>query len=296
MKCFYHGLDFDGICSGAIIKHFHPECECIPIGYGDSFPLEIIDKDEIVYMIDYALQPFQRMIFLNERCNLIWIDHHKSAIDEYNKVKISIEGIRWIGLSGCELTWQHEDGDIDAPLAVKLLGRYDVWDQDWSKDVVPFQYGLRTIKNLDHNHNLWKELFSSPIDSQYVKEMIDGIIKVGKHVLRYVEASNADYCKHFSFEGTFQDLRAVYVNVCFATSSTFDSIYDPEKHDIMVYFGLRPDKQWRVGIRTTKDEIDCSVIAKSFGGGGHPKASGFQLDYPDLWKLFGLRKPVDVIF
>lgn len=282
MKCFYHGLDFDGICSGAIIKHFHPECECIPIGYGDRFPFEIIiDPNETVYMIDYCLQPFSDMVKLNNICNLIWIDHHKSAIDEYNKRNISMAGIRRIGLSGCELTWQYEQG-YDMPYTVKLLGRYDVWDQGWSKEVIPFQYGLRTVKDLDHKHPIWEELFSYPILDLF----IEGIVATGKKVLKYIEASNAGYCKHFAFEGNFQGLRAIYVNVCFATSSTFDSVYDPKKHDIMIYFGLRPDKQWRVGIRTTKDNIDCSVIAKSFGGGGHPKAAGFQLEYENLDMLF----------
>ena len=281
MKCFYHGLDFDGICSGAIIKHFHPECECIPVGYGDEIDLSKVKLHETVYMIDFCLQPFSDMITLNNSCNLIWIDHHKSAMEEHKKSGVSIHGVRQIGLSACELTWMYEKDNEEIPLPVKLLGRYDVWNQGWSTLVTPFQYGLRTVKDLDHKHLVWKKLLS-----QYRDEIVGTIIERGRTVLKYVEASNANYCKHFSFEGTFQGLRAVYVNVCFATSSTFDSIYDPEKHDIMVYFGLRPDKQWRVGIRTTKDDIDCSVIAKSFGGGGHPKAAGFQIDFKDIECLF----------
>lgn len=35
---------------------------------------------------------------------------------------------------------------------------------------------------------------------------------------------------------------------------------------------------------TTKNEVDCSVIAKANGGGGHKKAAGFQVE--DISKIF----------
>ena len=35
-------------------------------------------------------------------------------------------------------------------------------------------------------------------------------------------------------------------------------------------------KHWSFSIYTTKDDIDCSAIAKKRGGGGHKKAAGFE--------------------
>jgi phosphoesterase RecJ-like protein len=37
--------------------------------------------------------------------------------------------------------------------------------------------------------------------------------------------------------------------------------------------------QTKVSMRTTKDDVDLSEIASSFGGGGHRKAAGFTLDF-----------------
>ena len=34
-------------------------------------------------------------------------------------------------------------------------------------------------------------------------------------------------------------------------------------------------------MRTAKNDIDISVIAKQAGGGGHPQASGITIDYHD---------------
>jgi nanoRNase/pAp phosphatase (c-di-AMP/oligoRNAs hydrolase) len=44
----------------------------------------------------------------------------------------------------------------------------------------------------------------------------------------------------------------------------------------MVTFVRRVDKLWNVSLYSTKPEIDCGEIAKSFGGGGHKGAAGFQ--------------------
>ena len=33
-------------------------------------------------MVDFCLQPFEGMSKLNDMCNLTWIDHHKTSIEE----------------------------------------------------------------------------------------------------------------------------------------------------------------------------------------------------------------------
>jgi phosphoesterase RecJ-like protein len=38
-----------------------------------------------------------------------------------------------------------------------------------------------------------------------------------------------------------------------------------------------PDGQIKGSLRTTKNHIDVSALAKQLGGGGHKKAAGFSL-------------------
>ncbi len=45
-------------------------------------------------------------------------------------------------------------------------------------------------------------------------------------------------------------------------------------------FHERPDHTVKVSMRTTRDDVDVSEIAKAFGGGGHKKAAGFSLAIP----------------
>lgn len=75
----------------------------------------------------------------------------------------------------------------------------------------------------------------------------------------------------------FHGLRAIACNSG-SGSTSFASVWDPEKHDLMMTFKYTGEK-WVFGIYTDKEDIDLSAIAKTYpGGGGHRKAAGFQLD------------------
>lgn len=277
MKCFYHSADLDGHCSGAIIKNLHPECEMIGINYGQEFPFDTVAKDEIVYMVDFCLQPFDLMEKLNSICQLIWIDHHKTAIDEaYDKGFIARGGqlIR-DGMAGCELVWEYEyQHQKTVNKAVYLLGRYDVWDH-YDPETLPFQYGMRMIGDTLPGSEIWKELFNN-------NDLTSEIITTGKIVIEYERQQNIKFCRAYSFETAIekdgQSLSAICINRGLTNSQIFDSVYNPEKHDLMITFcRLKPPAgKWTVSLYSTKNEIDCGTIAKSFGGGGHKGAAGFQ--------------------
>ena len=56
---------------------------------------------------------------------------------------------------------------------------------------------------------------------------------------------------------------------------------------MVIPFEYNGDK-WVVGLFTTRDNIDCSELAKMFGGGGHKKAAGFTTkNYPDFLRFQG---------
>jgi len=51
-----------------------------------------------------------------------------------------------------------------------------------------------------------------------------------------------------------------------------------------IVFIVNP-RDMKVSLRSRKD-VDCSVIARSYGGGGHPQASGFQLTDDNIQVIF----------
>ncbi len=273
MKCFYHKTDLDGQCSGAIVKLEHPECEMFGINYGDEFPWDKIRPDETVYMVDFSLQPFDQMVKLNTWVNLIWIDHHKTAIEEWEKHgQPEIGGIRVEGMAGCELTWRYLHSK-DMPYAVHLLGRHDVWDHH-NPNVLPFQYALRLYDwNPDDPINIarWRGLLFGEQREGSVLEYLH----IGKIVLAYQKQQYRTYANACSFETEIDGLKVIAANAQLANSQLFDSVWDDTRHDAMLTFGWRKGR-WSVSLYTSKPGIDVGTIAKARGGGGHAGAAGFQ--------------------
>ena len=56
----------------------------------------------------------------------------------------------------------------------------------------------------------------------------------------------------------------------------FNIDYHSEGYDGAACFYRTKDGKWSFSLYNDNGKVDCSVIAKSFGGGGHFSASGFQ--------------------
>jgi len=279
--CFFHSADLDGHCSGAIVKHeMGDDVVLRGINYGDTFPWDEV-KDREVIMVDFSLQPFSDMVRLHKlSSNFVWIDHHKSAIDEYSEYNadgLPWDGLREIGKGACELCWEYfypTWGDY-VPRAVKLLSLYDVWRHDEDEDALPFQFGMRvrdTYPTHDQAEGIWTTLLS-PVGSSTINQ----VLREGKTILKYQEQQNEAYARSASFVTILGGFRCIVINRMITNSQIFDSVWDEDKYDAMVTFGWRKGK-WTFSMYSTSEDIDVSVFCKSMGGGGHKNASGFQLD------------------
>ncbi len=269
-KCFYHSSDLDGHCSGAIVKRRYPDCDLIPVNYGDKFPWNDIAPGEEVIMVDFSLQPFDDMLRLAALAALTWIDHHISAIREHEIHGLDATVVLDEARAGCELTWEHLKENRAMPRAVCLLGRYDVWDHS-DKDTLPFQYGMRLEDTDPERQAFWSGVFA-----KFSNKFRD-ILTNGKVVLRYIERENEKYAKACAFATQLDGLRCIAANRMLANSQTFDSVWDPNVYDAMLIFGWRKDK-WTVNLYSDKEDVDVSEVAKRYGGGGHREASGFSVD------------------
>lgn len=294
MICIYHNRDLDGYTSGAIVKRKYPDAKMIGYDYGQ--PLEIEVTGEPIIMVDVSV-PMKTMVKLAQMSNwqFTWIDHHASAIKEYNEFvgdgETFCKAVLKDGEAACEGAWKYLFPDEEMPLAVKLLGEYDTWrNQDkyrWENEILPFQFGMRVICNS-------VETFPENIlkNTQSAKEAVWKWMDAGKMILNYQGLTNEAQCRKAAFEYEFEGLRAICLNGGGFNSDVFKSVYDESKHDVMMPFQF-DGKQWTISLYTTKDEIDCSVIAKSKGGGGHKKAAGFQVkDISSVFSLLSVGKNI----
>lgn len=281
MLCFYHSSDLDGHCSGAIVKCVYPECEMIGINYGQEFPWHRISQNDVVFMVDFTLQPFDKMGELASKCNLTWLDHHKTEVEEAERRGFKPDGVRKIGEASCSLTWKYLFNCNQTPLSVQLLAAHDVWDHTDPR-TLPFQYGFRMFNDTSpENQELWIRFFES-------RQEVGEVIKIGNVIIEYEKNQNAKFCKAYVFstaisadiDGEKHTYRAIACNRGFTNSKIFDSVWDEKMHDVMITFvRLKlPAKKWTVSLYSTKPDVDCGKIARFYGGGGHPGAAGFQCD------------------
>jgi oligoribonuclease NrnB/cAMP/cGMP phosphodiesterase (DHH superfamily) len=277
MICIYHSRDLDGYCSGAIVKKKYPDATLIGYDYGKPIPWEQIPLGEPIIMVDVSL-PMVDMLVMAERSKrqFTWIDHHSSAIKDFNEFFIENDGlitpVLEDGIAACEGTWKYLFPDLESPLTVELLGKYDTWrNQDaheWEKYILPFQYGMR--RNIKDANSFPQHLLTNEVSPDDIVE----ILRFGNVILNYQKEQNT-MAMRGSFVIEFKGLRALACNGGGFSSQAFESVYDEELHDCMMPFKY-DGKKWQFSLYTTKD-IDLSILAKEMGGGGHKKACGFQL-------------------
>lgn len=267
--CIYHSADFDGICCGAIFHRRFPDAELFGYDYGKPFPWDEV-KDRDVYMADVSL-PIGDMFRLREEAkSFTWVNHHKSIIEDAEAANFETPRSLFIGKAACELLWEYLYPNEEIPLAVQLLGRYDVWDHSDSRTLL-FQYGLRALDVRDPSLFFWKQLVYTGTSLIEVPDIIDK----GETILGYISRDNSSYVSAASFEAEFHGLHVIACNRGLGNSQLFDSVWDESKYDAMVVFYLNKRRQWRVSLYTTRDDVDVSLVAKKLGGGGHQRAAGF---------------------
>ncbi len=293
IKCLYHKPDLDGHCSGALVRYliehnltkqdFAPEVEARPIGYEDIFPFDELAADDTVILVDFSL-PYDDMVKLEKSVKrLIWIDHHKSSIEELEG--LNYEGVRSTDKAACQLVLDYFAKPEVASkhwTFVEWLGLYDSWKWEQHPDaqnIFAFQYGMR-INHTDpaDNFPFWNVLFKAALNDEATSRLfITRTTETGKNIIKYQKQFDKDYIKHYGFETAFEDYSTFAVNRDRGGLQSFGELIN--KYDICLTYVYNGSK-YVVSLYSSK--IDVSVAAKIYGGGGHPGASGFEKDWMEV--------------
>ena len=271
----YHSADYDGISSGLICEKFLKEKKMtvIKVGWNYGDPVPAVDPNvSEIYMVDITIPE------LMEDPRLIWIDHHKTSIEEYTD---KVRGYRIDGVAACRLCWQwftctqdfpdkeqYVNRQVTEPVLVRLLGEYDVWDHR-DPDAQAIQLGLRTYKKF-------------PVDAlSYdlaASVLYEEIVSKGRLLQDYETSIRKSYVNKM-FELNFEGLKFLALNSAQGNSLSFSEHKELEKYDALFFFRYNGStRDWMVSLYSNtkcEKDIDLSVIAKKYGGGGHKGACGF---------------------
>ena len=266
--CFHHN-DPDGHASGAIVKYaLGDDVTLFESDYdGNPIPWELVEQAEQVIVTDFSF-PVDEMKRLAAGREMIWIDHHKSAMEEFEGIADDWLGIRDISEAACVLTWQYFFPQKPVPRAIVLIGDRDIWR--WAeKDTGAFGASLYNQDHHANNAAFWKPLLED--DPATLKKMIAEGAWLREINLREIDS----LMEARSYEVEFEGYEALVVN----KRGTGDvGNYGRDRGYEIVY--TYADKMLDDGLYTIvtlySNKVDVSVIATRYGGGGHAGAAGFS--------------------
>lgn len=288
IKLFTH-TDLDGVSCEILGRiAFGEDIDVVRCGYGniDDKVEEFINSDEEfdkLFITDISVKKELANALNNISDKVILLDHHKTALwlNEYPFALVQVEDESIGKMCGAYLFYEylkknHEEFNdtLALKLFVKYVRMYDTWE--------------------------WKEKYDNIIpkrlnDLMYMdgpNEFIDKMIyRLGNNLAIF---DDTDLMK--------LQIEQTYINSYIAqkneTLIVNDSLF-PE-HIVGIVFAdkyiselgnklceLHPELDFvvlinmstlTVSYRTVKNDLDLSDIAKGFGGGGHPKASGSRFD------------------
>jgi hypothetical protein len=320
-----HHDDLDGAASAAIVMHHAHwrrggDVVARPIRYGENVQAVLDamgDEFDRVFLVDWSPQGAGAIEALYERLGsrLVWIDHHAAAIQGYRASDGGlgglINGVRMSEADGrplaaCELAWIYcWTPQIRETLAwprwLTLIGDWDTWrhakiPDSPAPDIKRYfdQFGIDEMREqLEALVNKTvlvdsQVLVFQAADERAVTQMVD----VGRLFGRYERAQDAELMRARAFEATFDGIPAIIANQEFRGSMRFQSVYDQNRHRLMVGFAYDNTNVWAVSLYSEDPNIDCGVLCHRLGqagpvgsGGGHRVTGGFQTSWDHLRSL-----------
>ena len=292
----YHRADWDGKISGMICQFFleqggkYTDSRDIVLrgwDYGDPEPGHRYDLSAFaeIFIVDLSIPSI--MEDPAQRDKVVWIDHHKTAIEAYGTDRF--QGVVMDGVAACRLCWQYFthtgsfpsksefiNRTLPEPVVVRMAGEYDVWDH---RDPA----GRALQKGLDLEPGMAKAFLRNEFlgNTQYEWESeLASVLDRGRVIVEYLDKVNFEYVSKNASLLQFGQLLFLAVNGQGLNSLAFASAAG--NHDAcLVWRACGPKVTVSLYHRTGHEQHDLSRIAKAWGGGGHKGACGFTASITD---------------
>ena len=269
------------------------EAEYLPMQYNKGLPREAFLKRDI-YILDFS---FERAVmdelFMTVE-HLIWLDHHKSAFEMWIGGKFDgTEGdhhqedeVRYITLSqsksGALLAWEYFHPGIDIPMFIRYIDDYDRW-QFKIEGTKEFNKALWSYAPWSFEQ--WNHKFSNTYDTldkqQLMRDEGAAILRAHEQNVQTIVESAARECDISTYWILGPESSGLAANCPPHLASDVGTELANQSGTYGLLWFVNKDGKCKCSLRSNSG-YDVSVIAKSFGGGGHKTAAGFEVDIQTL--------------
>jgi hypothetical protein len=263
-----------------------PIVDLVPASYDRCE--EIVDgiKDaDSIYVLDFSFSHEQFTRLLSKCTTVVWIDHHKSAIEKLDGSALSgLPGLRTPTRAACQLTWEYFYPQVEMPEAVKLIADRDAWIWAFGELTAEFHYGL-SMHESDPQAGIWGALLGSSAAVAAGKVRADGRI-----AMRAIGQRFKDIRDKVAFDTTIDGHSARAMNIAIAGSAAFGAEgwatgALPDDVEICCQY-YHDGRVFTISMYSKQGTVDVSELCRKRGGGGHAHAAGFTaIELPGfLWK------------
>lgn len=294
--------DLDGYSAGyVVLQHFGKEnCNIEHFWYDREPAVENYGKGDTVVITDYSLtndQYRQILAQIGDEGDLIWLDHHITAINRYHEEDdLYLQGIRSTKWCGAALAWFYfndfDTEDVEnipyeelvekLPLWLRLVDAWDTWKttSTYRRNAELLNLALANDLSMENIDKIAKDI------KVYSANLLK-VLNAGKMYEKYRDQWTKQFRDKYMFIendvpgkqfGTDRDLRVAMLNIGCANSTFFGEYIN--ECDVCMTF-CSNGKQFIISVYSNKDDVDCSLFAKNYGGGGHKGAAGCTVDDTD---------------
>lgn len=278
----YHANCMDGMGAAyAASTVLGGDADYLAAAYDDPLPDISLFALKNVYIVDFSYPAdYIRKLGL-VAASVTILDHHKSAEKELVG-QIFPKGVTVLfdmERSGAGITWDwfHEVYANGEPVPRQQLINY-IEDRDLWRFKLPHSREVNAYIAL---HDVQPGVYAHMAKELENHQRFQEIVVSGALLLEQQEKIAGKICK-LAFERSLWspegNKRVMFINTSTMISEVGNMLLEKNPHiDFVAGWFDKGDtgEVRRVWSLRAKDRFDCSVLAKKFGGGGHPNAAGF---------------------
>lgn len=264
----------DGLASAWVVYYYYAlyniNIELYPISHGDTIDIKRLVGKRVL-ICDYSPRPEVLDEIVKVVSKITILDHHISAQKLLHDREYAIFDMN---RSGAGITWDFFFPDTEMPLFIKMVQDGDLWKwqvKDSKNFLSGFDLEYKKLDSLDFEKifKLFDQLF---LDESRMAYYISCGIDFNKSKTERLQKMAKE---HETTITKYKGFNVCSVECNYEDSSELGNILSskPEIDFAVLWQYFSPKEEYHIGFRSCGD-VDVSVIASSFGGGGHKNASG----------------------
>lgn len=259
--CIYHGNCADGFGAAWAVRQAIPAADFYAATY-QAPPPDVTGKS--VVMVDFSYKRPVLLDMATKAESILILDHHKSAAEDLVDLPANVVAVFDMERSGAMMAWQHFFPDVPPPRLIEHIQDRDLW-----RFALP---GTREIQanvfSYPYDFGVWDALMAADVET---------LRGEGAAIERKHHKDIAELVKVTKRRMVIGGFDVPVANLPYTLSSDAGHLMAQAEPFAACYWDTPAGRVF--SLRSSDAGQDVSAVAKTYGGGGHRNAAGFQVPH-----------------